>query len=73
MSASKSTSSSQRSTLKHTNYQTPASALYDATEGRTGIRYNIFCCFSVFFAPFDFLDMVNVSVHVFRNNYIICL
>ncbi|XP_008231302.1 PREDICTED: SURP and G-patch domain-containing protein 1-like protein [Prunus mume] len=35
-SASKSTSSSQRSTLKHPNYQTPASALYDATEGRTG-------------------------------------
>ncbi|KAM5552247.1 hypothetical protein ABKV19_026885 [Rosa sericea] len=44
MSASKSTSGSQRSTLKHPSYQTPASALYEASEdptygtslGRTG-------------------------------------
>ncbi|KAL6129788.1 hypothetical protein ACLB2K_073137 [Fragaria x ananassa] len=44
MSASKSTSGSQRSTVKHPSYQTPASALYEATEdptygtsfGRTG-------------------------------------
>ncbi|XP_068343067.1 SURP and G-patch domain-containing protein 1-like protein [Pyrus communis] len=36
MSTSKSTSSSQRSTVNHPNYQTPASALYDDTEGRTG-------------------------------------
>ncbi|KAM1812107.1 hypothetical protein ACFX12_028669 [Malus domestica] len=36
MSASKSTSSSQGSTVNHANYQTSAFALYDDTEGRTG-------------------------------------